>query len=140
SSESKNRLNIFGFFINSIKKIYLRNHLEKSSFGLMQSMFRQDKTVKISIIPMIVIPAGLAVFALITNQLPPPFDRNYFEIRPVFHISILLSVLVVLNTGILGVKVTNYPSASWIYSAYPMESKKRFKNGIRKFFTLYLLI
>ena len=140
SETSKSRFAVFGVLTESIKKVYLRNNLEKSSFGLMQSMFRQDKTVKISIIPMIIIPAGLAVFALITNQLPPPFDRNYFEIRPVFHISILLSVLVVLNTGILGIKVTNYPGASWIYSAYPIDAKKRFKNGVRKFFTLYLLI
>ena len=140
TSRAGSRFSILIKLNNLLEKIYFRNNLEKSSYGLMRSMFRQDKLVKLSIIPMIVIPAGLAVFALITKQLTSPFDRNYFEIRPVFHISILLSVLVVLNTGILGVKVTNYAPASWIYSAYPMGPKKRFKNGVRKFFIVYLLL
>ncbi len=40
----------------------------------------------------------------------------------------------------MGIKITSTPAASWIYDAYPMESVRRFKNGVRKFFVLYLLI
>ena len=127
-------------FAGLIESVYLRNRAERSSFGLMKSMFRQDKAMKLNIIPMIIIPAGLAIFALLTNQLPPPFEAGYFMIRPVFHISILLSVLVVLNTAVLGMKITNHPGASWVYESYPLSGKKRFKNGIRKFFTVYLII
>ncbi len=125
---------------NFLQKIYLRNYEERASFGFMQSMFRQDKTVKLSIIPMIIIPAGLAIFALITNQIPPPFERDYFSLRPVLHISILLAVLIAINTGMIGIRVSNYPGAAWIYEAFPLESKNRFRNGIRKFFTVYLLL
>jgi len=123
---------------NFIEKMYLRNHLERASYLLMESMFRQEKAVKLNIIPMIVIPTGLTFFALMTNQLPSPFHAVYFH--PVFHVSIMLSVLVVLNTAMLGTKVTNYPGASWIYEAYPVESRMKFKNGIRKFYAIYLVI
>ncbi len=123
-----------------IQNIYLRNNLERSSFGLIKSLYKSDKTVKLAIIPMVLIPVGLAIFALITNQLPPPFNKNYYETKPVFHISILLCVLVVLNTAILGVKVTNYPGVSWVYDSYPISSRKHFKNGFRKFFVVYLLL
>lgn len=140
SVKSKKRFFLFSLFSDFIQNVYLRNHLERSSFGLMSSMFKRDKSVKLAIIPMIVIPLGLALFALFTNQLPPPFYGNYFEIKPVFHVSILLSVLVVLNTAILGVRITNNRGVSWVYDAYPVESVKNFKNGFRKFFVVYLLI
>jgi hypothetical protein len=131
---------LFAAIGNLVNSFYLRNSTERSAFSLMSSMFRQDKAMKLNVIPMIIIPSGLAIFALLTNQLPPPFEGMFFELKPVFHISILLSVLVVLNTSILGMKVTNNRGASWIYDSYPMDSKKRFKNGIRKFFIIYLLV
>lgn len=131
---------IFRLISDFINEVYLRNNLERSSFGLMRSLYKKDKTVRLAILPMVIIPVGLAVFALFTNQLPAPFDRNYFDIKPVFHISIMLCVLVVLNTAILGVKVTNYQGVSWIYDSYPLTSRKNFKNGFRKFFVIYLLI
>jgi hypothetical protein len=140
SAESKKGFFLSRIISDYIQNIYLRNHLERSSFGLMSAMFKRDKSVRLAIIPMIVIPLGLALFALFTNQLPPPFSRNYFEIKPVFHISILLSVLVVLNTSILGVRITNNRGVSWVYNSYPVESLKNFKNGFRKFFVVYLLI
>ncbi len=129
-----------GAFGGLIESVYLRNRAERSSFGLMKSMFRQDKAMKLNIIPMIIIPGGLAIFALLTNQLPPPFESGFFVLRPVFHISIMLSVLVVLNTAVLGMKITNHPGASWVYESYPLGGKKRFKNGVRKFFTVYLIL
>ncbi len=121
-------------------KLYVRNMTEQSSFTMLQSFFRRDKAVKLNILPMIMIPAGLAIFALISNQLPPPFWKAYYSSRPAFHISIMLSVFVVINTSMLGIKVTSNSAASWIYEAYPIESRKRFKNGIRKFFVLYLVL
>jgi hypothetical protein len=80
------------------------------------------------------------LFALFTNQLPEPFGKNYFVIKPVFHISILLCILVVLNTAILGTKVTNYPGVSWIYDSYPAGSLKHFREGFRKSFVIYLIV
>ena len=136
----KSRFFIFVMISDFIQNVYLRNNTERSSYGLIRSMFYKDKTVRLAILPMIIIPAGLAMFALFTNQLPAPFDRNYFEIKPVFHISLLLCVLVVLNTAIIGVKVTNYPGVSWVYESYPITSLRNFKNGFRKFFVVYLLI
>src|SRR4030095_16383151 len=115
----KQRFLIFRMLSGFIQNVYLRNNLERSSYGLIRSLFRTDKTVRLAILPMIIIPIGLALFALVTNQLPEPFGRNYFVIKPVFHISILLCILVVLNTAMLGIKVTNYPGVSWIYGAYP---------------------
>ena len=120
-------------------RFYIRNKVEQSSFTLLKSFFRRDKAVKLNILPMIMIPAGLALFAVFTDQLPPPFWKAYYSTKPAFHISILLSVFVVINTSMLGIKVTGNSAASWIYDAYPIESRKRFKNGIRKFFVLYLI-
>lgn len=137
---AKKRFIIFSMVSDFIQNVYLRNHLERSSFGLIRSLYKADKTVKLAIIPMIIIPVGLAVFALITNQLPSPFDKNYYESKPVMHISILLCILVVLNTAIIGVRVTNFPGVSWVYKSYPAEPLKNFKNGFRKFFVVYLLI
>lgn len=134
-----------GFFLTEfirdlISTKYLRNNTERSSYGLLTSLYKKDKTVRLSILPMMVIPAGLTLFAAITNQLPYPFGINVLETKPVFHVSILLCVLVVLNTALLGVKITNYPGASWIYDAYPLDSMKSFKNGIRKFFIIRFLL
>ncbi len=123
-----------------IESVYLRNSSERSSFALLKSMFSHDKAMKLNIIPMIVIPAGLTIFALVTNQLTPPFDPGYFIIKPVFHISIMISAFVVLNTSVLGVKISSHPGASWVYDSYPVGRKKRFKNGIRKFFSVYLIL
>ena len=140
SVKTKHRFFIFSMISDLIQNVYLRNNTERSSYGLIQALFSKDKTVRLAVMPMIIIPLGLAIFALITDQLPAPFDKNYFELKPVFHISLLLSVLVVLNTAIIGVKITNYPGVSWIYDSYPLVSKKNFKNGFRKFFVVYLLI
>jgi hypothetical protein len=140
SAKEKTGFFPFRMFSDFVQNIYLRNNLERSSFGLIRSLYKTDKTVKLAIVPMVIIPLGLAIFALITNQLPAPFTKNYFDTKPVFHISILLCVLVVLNTAILAVKVTNYPGVSWVYDSYPMTSRKHFKNGFRKFFVVYLLL
>jgi hypothetical protein len=64
----------------------------------------------------------------------------FLALKPVFHISILLAVLVVVNTSVLGMKLSNHPGAAWIYEAYPMNARKQFKNGVRKFYVLYLLV
>jgi hypothetical protein len=140
SSKSSNRFFLFSLFGNWVQNIYLRNNSERSSFGLLRTLFFKDKTVRLAVLPMIIIPVGLAVFALVTGQLPPPFDKNYFALKPVFHISILLCILVALNTAIHGVRITNYPGVSWIYGAFPIPSRRNFKNGFRKFFVIYLLI
>ncbi|RPI13099.1 MAG: hypothetical protein EHM58_19110 [Ignavibacteriae bacterium] len=137
---SKKKIFLFELAGKIIGRIYIRDHSEQSSYTLMRNLFKRDKAVRLNILPMIVIPCGLALFAYITNQLPVPFSSNYFNTKPVFHISILLSVLVVLNTGILGLKVTSYTGVSWIYDAYPVYPKNRFINGIRKFYNLYLLV
>ncbi len=137
---TKSRFFIFSMISDFIQNVYLRNNAERSSFGLIRSLFYKDKTVRLAILPMIIIPIGLAVFALVTNQLPAPFDRSYFEIKPVFHISLMLCVLVVLNTAIIGTKVTNFPGVAWIYDSYPITSHRNFRNGFRKFFVIYLLI
>lgn len=140
NTTGKKKFFLFEYFGNIINRIYLRDSSEQSSFILLKNLFRRDKAVRLNILPMIIIPSGLALFAFITNQLPVPFSSNYFETKPVFHISILLSVLVVLNTGILGLKVTNFTGVSWIYDAYPVYPKNRFINGIRKFYIIYLLL
>lgn len=141
-NEARDKKGIFPFSLlrEFIQNVYLRNNLERSSFGLIRALYKTDKTVKLSIVPMIIIPLGLAIFALMTNQLPAPFAKNYFELKPVFHISILLCVLVVVNTSLLGVRITNYPGVSWVYDAYPLSSRRHFKNGFRKFFTVYMII
>lgn len=124
-------------FVNSL---YLRSATERSSYGLINTLYAKDKTVRLAILPMVIIPIGLALFALFTNQLPPPMAKSYFETKPVFHISLLLAVLVVLNTAIIGVKVTNFSGASWVYDSYPMSSIRSFRNGFRKFFVVNLLV
>jgi hypothetical protein len=142
SAEVKEKKGIFPFSVirEFVQNVYLRNNRERSSFGLIRALYKSDKTVKLSVIPMIIIPLGLAIFALITDQLPAPLSKNYFETKPVFHISILLCVLVVVNTSLLGVRITNYPGVSWVYEAYPLISRKHFKNGFRKFFVVYMII
>ena len=139
SGKKENGFFIFTIIRSFIRNKYLRNNLERSSYGMVSTLYKKDKTVKLSIMPMILIPSALALFALFTNQLPVPFSPDVLSIKPVFHISILLCVLVVLNTALLGIKITNYPGASWVYDAYPMESRKAFKNGIRKFMVVRLL-
>jgi hypothetical protein len=119
-------------------RVYIKNPVEQASFTWLKSFFKRDKAVKLNLLPMIMIPVGLAVFALATGQLPTPFG-NFLESHTAFHISIPISVLVVNTTAILGIKITSNPSASWVYDAYPIESRKRFKNGMRKFFVLYML-
>jgi len=123
-----------------LSPLYLRNNIENSSFLFMQALFRGEKIVRLSILPMIIIPIGLAIFAFMTNQLQSPFYYNYIMIKPVYHISIFLSVLIVLNTGVLGIKVSNYSESTWIYDAYPLGARKRFINGMRKFFVVYMLV
>ena len=123
-----------------IDTVYIKNPAEQSSYTWLKNFFKRDKAVKLNLLPMIMIPAGLAVFALVTNQLPPPFSNPLLGSYAAFHISIPISVLVVITTAMLGIKITSNPSASWVYEAYPIESKMRFKNGIRKFFVVYLLL
>lgn len=128
-----------GFITVFFRRVYLANYSESSSYNLMKSLYRRDKSVRLSILPMIVIPAALGIFAFITNQLSSPFSNDYFSTKPVFHVSILISVLVILNMGILGTRVTNFSGVSWIYDAYPISSKRRFINGIRKFFVVNMI-
>ena len=123
-----------------IDRMYIKNPAEQSSYTWLKNFFKRDKAVKLNLLPMMMIPVGLALFALLTGQLPPPFNNPFFESNAAFHISVPISVLVVITTAMLGMKITSNPSAAWVYDAYPIESKKRFKNGIRKFFVIYLLI
>jgi hypothetical protein len=133
--------NFFVLFINNfIYKIYLRNNTERASYLLISKLNKKDKNVKLAFLPMILIPIGLAFFALITNQLPNPFSNNYFEQKPVFHISILLSILVVLNASFISLKITSYPGVRWIYNALPINTVKAFRNGIRKYFVINLIL
>lgn len=125
---------------SAAEKIYVKNRLERSSFALMRSFLKREKAVKLNIFSMMLIPAGLTIFAVVTNQLPPPFGGSLLEKYSALYFSIFLCVFVVINAAVLGIKITGSPAASWIYDAYPMESVKRFKNGVRKFFVLYMII
>ncbi|KXK46356.1 MAG: hypothetical protein UZ05_CHB002002352 [Chlorobi bacterium OLB5] len=136
----KKRFFIFQYIHDFIQNVYIRNYTERASFGLIRAMYYRDKTVRLAVVPMILIPIGLALFALFTNQLPAPFGKNFLDIKPVFHISLLLSLLVVLNTSIISVKISRYPGAEWVYDSYPVSSVRNFRSGFRKFFVVYLLI
>ncbi len=140
STAAAGRFTPIAWISDIIYNIYLRNNTERSAFGLIRSLFKNDKTVKLTILPLVLIPAGLALFALLTNQLPAPFGKYFFELKPVFHITILFSMLVVVNTAIIGVKISNYQGVTWIYDAYPKSSLKNFKNGFRKFFIVFLIL
>lgn len=118
---------------------YLANASEKASFSLMQSMLRRDKTVKLNIVLMLIIPFALTLFALISGQMYSPFVQFFAAGRPVFHISILITALIALNAAATGIKVSNEPQATWVYEAYPIGSKKEFINGVRKFFIVYFI-
>lgn len=121
-------------------KIYLVKSKERASYRFMRSMLMRDKTLRSSVYLVMILPAGLAFFGLMTNQLPELFNQNYLQLKPVFHISILFSVMVVLNTALLGIRSSDTPEASWIYLAYPMYKITEFVSGIRKFFVLHFLL
>lgn len=138
--DSNRRFSISALWNRAAEKIYVKNQLERSSFALLRSFLKREKAVKLNIFPLMLIPAGLTIFAVVTNQLPPPFGGSLTEKYSALHFSILLCVFVVINASVLGIKITSSPAASWIYDAYPIMPVKRFKNGVRKFFVLYLLI
>ena len=124
-----------------ISRLDLSKHpREQSAFALMHSMLRRDKTMRSGFFPLVIIPVGLALFALFTDQLSSPFIQFYPVSRPVFHISILVTVYVVLSTAILGVRITNDREAAWVYDSYPADPRRNFNNGIRKFFFVYLIL
>ncbi|MCX7877002.1 MAG: hypothetical protein N2510_00005, partial [Ignavibacteria bacterium] len=138
--KKKGKTGILNLLSDYFEKFYLRNPSQLASYGLMKAMLRKDKTLRASIFPVMILPAALALFGLITDQLPDPFYKGYLQSKPVFHISILLSVIVVLNTSLLGVRTSNNPEASWIYGAFPMREIADFISGIRKFFSLNFVL
>lgn len=140
SKAASGRFSLANAWNSFIEKFYIRNKIEQSSFTLLKIFFKREKAVKLNILPMIMIPVGLALFALVTEQLLPPFWKMDFGRKLAFHISIMLSLFLVITASMQGIKITANPAASWIYDAYPIESRKRFKNGIRKFFNLYLIL
>jgi hypothetical protein len=141
SSADRQLFLIFQIAGDFIHNVYLRNNLERSSYGLISALYKKEKQVKLTILPMILIPAALAIFAFAADQLPIPFQfQRGAEVKPVFHISILIAVLVSLSTAIMSVKVTNYKGVWWIYDSLPIESLSHFKNGFRKFFVINLLV
>jgi hypothetical protein len=140
SGNGEKRFTVFEAISSFIEDVYLRNSSERSSYKLMTSLLKRDKNVRLIIIPLAVIPLALTIFALLVKQLSTPIPSNIAINKPVLHIAIMFSLFVVLNTAVLGIKVSNYTDASWIYDVYPMESRKRFINGIRKFFVIYILL
>jgi hypothetical protein len=136
----KERFLIFRAVSDFIETVYLRNSLERSSYGLMMSLYKSEKSVRLAVLPMILIPVGLAFFAFITGQLPPPIETVFPGPGSAFHISILIASLVCISTALKAVKVTNYRGAWWIYDSYPVEQMNHFKNGFRKFFVVKLII
>jgi hypothetical protein len=139
SGVEKKRSFFVKFYRKYFRKHYLRNSIEDSSFSLVQSMFLKDRVMRLNILPMMAVPVGMTIFALFTNQLPAPFGNQFF-LHYAFHLSILLTVLMAVNTAVRGVKVSGDTGAGWLYDASPIENVKLFKNGIRKFFVLDLLI
>lgn len=129
-----------GIFSNLINKFYLGNSGERASFFLMKRLFKSEKSVRMNIIAMGLIPVGLIFFAYFTDQLPQLFQKNFFEVKPVFHISILIAFLVAVHTCNSGLKTSNFYEASWIFDAFPLNSYSSFKNGVRKFLNLYFII
>ncbi len=134
------RETFFSRLLAYISCLYLSNSPEQSSFSLMRSMLRREKAVRLNILLMVMIPVALTLFALITDQLASPFKQFYLTSRPAFHISIMITLFIVINTAILAVKVSNDPEAAWIYDAYPLTPKNNFVNGLRKFFFIYLIL
>ncbi|MCI0450536.1 MAG: hypothetical protein L0Y79_12275 [Chlorobi bacterium] len=140
-SGGRQRSLIFQIVSDFIQNVYLKNNIERSSYGLVSSLYKKEKSVRLAILPMILIPIALAFFALVTNQLPVPLQSQFgVTEKPVFHISILIAVLISINTAMMSIKVTNYKGVCWIYDSYPVEPFKHFKNGFRKFFVTNMLV
>ncbi len=95
-SNEKREFILFEIWNRFIEKIYIKNKLEQSSYTLLKSFFSREKAVKLNLIPMIILPAGLGLFALVTNQLAPPFGVSVLSIKGSMHFAILLTVL---NSG-----------------------------------------
>jgi hypothetical protein len=140
SSDKLKSSGLGGLLSRIVSSYYLCNDIERSSFGFLQSMFLRDRMVRLNILPMAAVPIGLTIFAIFTNQLPPPFGYVFFDVNPVFHISIFISVLMAVNAAVRGIKATNETDAAWVYESFPIENKLHFINGIRKFFVLELLL
>jgi len=117
-----------------------RGASEAAAFSLMQSMFRRDKSVKLNMLLMFIVPSALTLFALMSGQLYSPFTQFFLIGKPVFHISILITSLIAVSAAAAGIKATNEPTAAWIYDAYPIQSRKSFTEGVRKFFLLYFIL
>ncbi len=122
-----------------LAKYYLNDNNELAVYGLMKNLYRSDKSVKLNFLPLMLIPVGLALFGLLTNQLQPPFASSYFSTKPVFHIALLITILVVLNTSLAGTKLSNQFKAAWIYDSAPL-NKKRLINGVRKYYVLNFIL
>lgn len=122
-----------------LTEYYLKDNNELAAYGLMKNLYRSDKSVKLNFLPLMLIPVGLALFGLLTNQLQSPFASSYFGTKPVFHIALLITILVVLNTSLAGSKLSNQFKAAWIYDSVPL-NKKRFINGVRKYYVLNFII
>jgi hypothetical protein len=111
-----------------------------AAYTLLVSHFKRDRMTKLNIFPMAVIPVALTVFAIVTDQIIEPFSKSFFGRDSVFHIAILLSFLVAVYSANLGIKVSNHPESTWIFYSYPLQSRKMFLNGVRKFLVIYLLV
>lgn len=140
------RRKLFSFNIKAVERIILRNNLERSSYYLTKSLFRSGSTLKLRLMPVLLLPViavAIAVFGdvnemLIVSGLIKESPYEVYVLSPSITLTLIMAArLVYSSTKISFDEDENVIS---VFNVLPLDSRFNFLKGVNKFVSFNLII
>jgi len=130
----------FSLLEQRLAGFFLRSKEALAGFRLSSLFLKRDRSVKLSIYPLLGFPLAFLALALFENESQSLFTSSSFkESTIMIHGSIIFLFLMIYSL-LKGMTFTSDWEASWIYSVAPLQSPGRLFQGIQFTILLKLMI
>lgn len=143
SAAPTERKRLFNLNLDWLENLFLKNSTEKASFYLVKNHFRNTSVLKLRMVPVLFLPVVAALVTVFSGMGEVVFISDISE-TAVLILNPAVSMALVISSGILlsnlAVGFEEDSNISSLYASLPISGRNRFKNGVRKFITLYFLL
>ncbi len=145
TTKNKGKIKSYGSnqkgFLNSLSRKFLPTGEALAGFQLTSSMIKKDRSVKMTLYPILGLPLAFLALAIIDNSITDPFVRGSFleKLHDMSYIVIffIFFVCYTLQNGLLYAQEWE---ASWLYRVAPITSPGRFYQGVKTALLLRLIL
>ncbi len=130
-SEKKRSKAVKAFHVSALSRLFLRTSTSIAGYQLGLNMIRRDRTVKMTVFPMLGIPLAFLALAIIEGEMNDPFASGGMFQGGTYGNMVIFFVFFMVQSLLTGLLYSSDWKAAWVFHVAPLSSPTDIFTGLK---------